>query len=94
MRIGIYEHKAKKGLIRATVKVYDDTIEVKITGDFMIFPEDMIFQLENNLKGLKVSDREAISRVVEDTLSKASLFGCEVGDFKTAIFKALDEVSR
>ena len=53
MKIGIFEYKARKGLIRATISLYDDTIEVKITGDFMVFPEDTIWELEKNLKGMK-----------------------------------------
>ncbi|MFP3318312.1 MAG: lipoate protein ligase C-terminal domain-containing protein [Thermoplasmata archaeon] len=91
MKIGIYEYKAKKGLIRATVSLFDDSIEVKITGDFLIFPEDMVWELENSLRGIK-PEEELISRKVEEVLSNATMIGCTVDDFKKTIIGALREV--
>ncbi len=91
MKIGIFEYKARKGLIRATISLYDDTIEVKITGDFMVFPEDTIWELEKNLKGMK-ADEQLISKKIEETLSKATMIGCTVDDFKRTIIGALKEV--
>ena len=91
MKIGVYEHKAKKGVIRATVKVYNDTIDVRVTGDFMIFPEDVIFQLESRLSNIN-PDLNLISNIIDETLSKATLFGCTIDDFKTSIIGALKEV--
>lgn len=91
MKIGIFEYKAKKGLIRATVSLYDDTVDVKITGDFMIFPEEIIWDLENSLRGVK-ADANLISKKVEDILSGATMIGCTVDDFKKTIIGALREV--
>ncbi len=91
MKVGIFEYKAKKGLIRATVSLYDDKIDVKITGDFMIFPEDIVFELEKNLRNLP-PDENAISQNVEKILSNATMIGCTVEDFKKTILGALREV--
>lgn len=92
MKIGIYEVKAKKGVIRTTVKYYDDTLDIKITGDFMVFPEDVIFDLEKRLQGLSLKDLQNIPKILEETLSNATLFGCTVEDFKNSIYGALKEV--
>ncbi|BDC18552.1 hypothetical protein [Acidianus sp. HS-5] len=92
MKIGIYELKAKKGIIRTTVKYYGDTLDIKITGDFMVFPEDAIFDLEKRLQGLTPSDAHKIPKILEESLSGVMLFGCTVDDFKNSILGALKEV--
>jgi hypothetical protein len=92
MKIGIYELKAKKGVIRTTVKYYGDSLDIKITGDFMIFPEDVIFDLEKKLQGLSLNDLQNLPKILEETLSKATLFGCTIEDFKNSIYGALREV--
>lgn len=93
MRIGIYEHKAPKGLIRVTVKVLDRVIEdIRIAGDFFIYPEDSIYELEKRLRGLK-ADPGAVSRAIEDLFLSEHIEGIGVGvdDFKTAIVNAIRE---
>lgn len=92
MKIGIYELKAKKGVIRTTVKYYGDSLDIKITGDFMIFPEDIIFDLEKRLQGLTTRDIQNIPKILEEYLSRATLFGCTIDDFKNSVLGALKEV--
>ncbi len=84
MKIGIYEHKAKKGIIRSTVKIYNDVADIKITGDFMIFPEDVVFQLESRLSNIK-PDTGIILNIIDETMHEATLFGCTIDDFKTSV---------
>ena len=91
MKVGVYEHKAKKGVIRTTVKAYNDVVNIRITGDFMVFPEDVIFQLESRLSNIR-PDPNLISNIVDEVLSRATLFGCTIDDFKTSIMGALREV--
>ncbi|GAY25551.1 lipoate--protein ligase A [Desulfurococcaceae archaeon AG1] len=93
LRIGIYEHKAPKGLIRVTVKVVDGVIEdIRIAGDFFIYPEDFVYELEQKLRGLK-AEPAAIGRVVEDLFRSEHVesVGSSVDDFKTAIVSAVKE---
>ncbi len=93
MRIGIYEYKAPKGLIRVTVKVTEGVIEdIRVAGDFFIYPEDFIYELEQRLRGLK-AEPGAIGKMVEDLfLSKhVESIGSGVEDFKTAIINAVRE---
>ena len=91
MKVGIFEYKAKKGLIRASVTLFEDKINVKITGDFMVFPEDVIVDLENNLKDIPPDER-IIGELIEKSLSKAIMVGCTIDDFKLTIINALKEV--
>lgn len=93
MRIGIYEYKAPKGLIRVTVRVVDGMIEdIRIAGDFFIYPEDVVFMLENRLRGLK-ADPSYVGKVVEELfhLNVIESIGSSVEDFKTAILYAIKE---
>jgi hypothetical protein len=92
LRIGVYEHKARKGLIRVSIRVAGGVIDdVSVTGDFFIYPEDSVFQLESSLKGLEAS-WEAVSRVLDEFFSKGlELAGATPEDFKIAFRKALEE---
>ncbi|WP_440059734.1 lipoate protein ligase C-terminal domain-containing protein [Thermogladius sp. 4427co] len=92
MRIGVYEHKAAKGLIRVLVKIVDDTIEeLSITGDFFMYPEDALFELEQSLKGLKASWNDIENKLNEFFGGGIILAGSTPDDFKTAIRGALRE---
>jgi len=47
-------YKAKKGLIRVDKDVIDGIItNIRITGDFFMYPEESLILLENRLKGVK-----------------------------------------
>ncbi|WP_048058152.1 lipoate protein ligase C-terminal domain-containing protein [Pyrococcus yayanosii] len=86
------EHKARKGLIRVEIEERDGIVEdVKITGDFFIYPESVVDELENALKGRKLKELEA---VVDDFFSMRhdiEMPYLNVEDFKLAIKKALGE---
>ncbi len=62
MRVG--EYKSPSGLIRAEVEVKGDLIlDVTFTGDFFVYPESKLSDLENQLKETK---RDDASRKIED----------------------------
>ncbi|MGC9011754.1 lipoate protein ligase C-terminal domain-containing protein [Thermogladius sp.] len=92
MRIGVYEHKARKGLIRVSLKIVEGVIEeATITGDFFIYPEDALFELEATLRGAKASWEEVSSKLDEFFSRGVELAGSTPEDFKTALKKALVE---
>ncbi len=93
MRIGIYEYKAPKGLIRVTVKVVEGAIEdIRIAGDFFIYPEDFVYELEQRLRGLK-ADPGAVEKIIEDLFlsERVESVGASVDDFKITITNAVRE---
>ncbi len=93
MRIGIYEYKAPKGLIRVTVKVIEGVIEdIRIAGDFFIYPEDFVYELEQRLRGLK-ADPGAVEKIIEDLFlsERVESVGASVDDFKITITNAVRE---
>ena len=88
--MGVCEVKAKKGLIRARATVKDGRLEdVAITGDFFLFPEDLVFELESRLKGAP-AHRDAIRSVVSEVLSSARMVGSTTDDFIDAILCAIE----
>ncbi|PYB68764.1 lipoate--protein ligase [Thermoplasma sp. Kam2015] len=55
--------KAKKGLIRVTLDLEGNTIkDIHISGDFFMFPENSINDLEDMLKG---SDVNSVAEIVK-----------------------------
>ncbi|MDK2869452.1 MAG: lipoate---protein ligase [Pyrococcus sp.] len=87
----IGEHKARKGLIRIEIEEEDGIArKVLITGDFFVYPEEAIFQLENEMEGKPVSELEGI---IEDFFSRrhdVETPYVNVEDFKLALKKALE----
>ncbi len=62
LREGSY--KAAKGLIRIKIRVSNDKIrDIQISGDFFMYPEDMLWELESVLLGTIVTRKETLSRV-------------------------------
>ena len=85
----IVEHKAKGGLIKLDVKIENSKIkDLKITGDFFIYPEDSIFDFEKKLKGK--TEEESI-RIIEDFLKNTETPGITLEDFKKVFKKAFEE---
>lgn len=85
----IVEHKAKGGLIKLEVAIENLKIkDIKITGDFFIYPEDSVFDLEKKLRGK--TEKESI-KVTEKFLSNVESPGIGVDDFKKAFEKAFEE---
>ena len=57
-------YKATKGLIRIKVKVESEHIrEIQIAGDFFMYPEDGLWELESTLKGTAVNRDKILSKV-------------------------------
>jgi len=87
-RIG--EHKAKKGLIRFEIEEEKGIAkDVKITGDFFIYPEEVIGELENVLKGKRL---EELEKAMEDFFVvrlDIEMPYITVEDFKVALKNAL-----
>lgn len=93
VRIGIYEHKAPKGLIRVTVKVVDGVIEdLRVAGDFFVYPEDFIWTLEEALRGMRADPSAVASRVGQLFKEHGAVTaGSGVDDFVRAIAQAVRE---
>ena len=52
-------HKAPGGLIRATAEVRNGVLEsVGFSGDFFLYPEDKVAELEEHLTGVRLADAE------------------------------------
>ncbi len=57
-------YKATKGLIRVRLEIEDETIkDLVISGDFFLYPEDMLWELERFLVGKKVVRESLIAEI-------------------------------
>ncbi len=87
--MGICELKAKKGLIRVSSQQEGGKIKsISITGDFMVFPEDVIWEMEKGLIGLDINEK-SIKEAVKKYLSIAELKGSTIDDFVEVIMCSL-----
>ena len=67
--MGYAEFKAPKGVIKAEVEVTDGRIsKLSLSGDFFMYPEDALEQLERRLIGVPVG-RENLLAVVKEFYS-------------------------
>jgi hypothetical protein len=88
-RMGYCELKAKKGLIRVSSEQHNGKIKsISITGDFMIFPEDVIWELERELLETDANEK-SINEIVTKHLSNAKLMGSTINDFVEVIICSL-----
>ncbi len=89
------EHKAKKGLIRIEIDEENGVVEdIKITGDFFIYPEGTIEELENKLKHHRI---EELEHLVDDFFAlrmDIEMPYMNVEDFKIALKNALRRNNR
>jgi hypothetical protein len=66
-------YKATKGLIRVRLDMEDSTIKgLEISGDFFMYPEDMLWELENYLLGKKL-ERGSLLTEVSDFYTRFSV---------------------
>jgi lipoate---protein ligase len=83
-------YKAKK-LIKVSLE-YDDPSKVihsiTITGDFFLYPEETLDQLEDNLVGTRL-DREAVRETIEKSLKQSEAFGFDSVSLTDAILGCL-----
>ncbi|MFH0896510.1 MAG: lipoate protein ligase C-terminal domain-containing protein [Candidatus Bathyarchaeota archaeon] len=84
-------YKAAKGLIRVMAKVESGSLrEIQIAGDFFMYPEDGLWDLERFLVGTEVS-REQILSKVKSFYEHSGVFtpGVVPEDFAEAIIRAV-----
>ena len=84
-------YKAAKGLIRIKTEIDSGKIrEIQIAGDFFMYPEDKLWDLENVLIGTKTS-REEIFSTVKTFYESTSILtpGVIPEDFTEAIIRAI-----
>lgn len=87
--MSVCEVKARKGLIRVKVVIDEDRIvNVSITGDFMVLPEDSVFEAESRLIGVRATESE-VRAALASALSGASMTGVTVDDFVDAVMCAV-----
>ena len=82
--------KARKGLIRVKLIVDEESRmikDVRLTGDFFMYPEDALWSLESSLRGTLL-DPNSISKIVREQLRKVRLVGSTTQDFLDAIIEA------
>ncbi len=84
---GFAIYKAKK-LLKVSLEHDGSKIQsVKIHGDFFLYPEEKIGELENALEGTPIQ-KEAIEAKVGAFLQEAEAFGFEPADIAAAILQA------
>lgn len=91
--IGRAEFKASKGVIKVALKIRRGRIEsAQIAGDFFMYPEDMLWKLEDQLVGVEAS-REEVEKAVLRFYGEEKLEtpGVEPSDFVEAIVKAVED---
>ncbi len=86
------QHKASKGLIRVSLGVEDGMItKVVISGDFFMYPEDKLWDLEKSLIGVKVDRYTILGRIKRFYKENGILTpGAKPEDFTEAIMKAVE----
>jgi len=85
-------YKAEKGLIRVNLKVKAGKIEaLTISGDFFMYPEDKLWELEDSLIGVNLEKAELLANIRSFfSLNKVRTPGVKSEDFVMAILKAAE----
>jgi hypothetical protein len=85
------EFKAPKGVIKVALNKENDRISnIRISGDFFMYPEEAIEDLEQFLVGVKI-DRESLLRALKEFYTKKKVETPMVGPehFLEAIMRAV-----
>ncbi len=85
-------HKSRGGLIRSFVASENGIIvDITISGDFFMFPEEALFVILERLKGMPVN-RSAILKSIEETYTKENIQspGTSPSDFVESIMKSVE----
>jgi len=85
-------HRAEKGVIEVELKFENEFIqEIKITGDFFIYPEEAIEDLEKELVGIKITENDLDKKLQEIYLKNSiSTPGITIRDWIVVILKAIN----
>ena len=89
--MGEGSYKASKGLIRVKVHVENDKIKnIRISGDFFMYPEDELWKLEDTLVGTSI-EKEEILLKIRQFYKRTSLLtpGVNPEDFTEAVMRAV-----
>lgn len=88
-------YKAAKGLIRVRAKVESGRIkQLQIAGDFFMYPEDRLWELESALTGTTINRDEILSKVQTFYEQTGVLSpGVIPEDFTEAIVRAVSDSS-
>ena len=83
------EYKVKGGkLIRCALELSDNvTVDVKITGNFFMHPEESIEKLENILKGTELNKEALKEKITKFYNSNTQVIGAKIDDFVTLLMK-------
>ena len=83
-------YKSKK-LIKISLEYTDSKIisSIMITGDFFLYPEETLDQMEASLIGTKM-DRNSIKETIETCLSDSEAFGFDSDSLTDAIIGCLN----
>jgi hypothetical protein len=84
-------YKAAKGLIRIKAIVEANIIEeIQIAGDFFMYPEDKLWELERNLVGTSIHRSDIIAKI-QSFYEQTELLtpGVVPEDFAEAIVRAI-----
>lgn len=63
---------------------------IKITGDFFIYPEEVIEKLEHGLCGIKL-EKQYLKNEIQLILKNSEFFGFEIDSLTDIILKTCDE---
>ncbi|MEM1513682.1 MAG: lipoate protein ligase C-terminal domain-containing protein [Candidatus Thermoplasmatota archaeon] len=83
------ELKVKNGkLIKCRIVLKNSTIEdIKFHGDFFIYPEEKIEEIEKKMKGIRYEEEE-IKKILYENFSGLEIIGATIEDFLKAIIDA------
>ena len=83
-------YKSKK-LIKISLEYTDSKMisSIRITGDFFLYPEETLDQIEASLIGTKI-DRKSIKETIEKCLSHSEAFGFDSESLADAIVGCLN----
>ncbi len=93
--LGRSSYKAAKGLIKVNVHVQNGKIgQIQISGDFFMYPEDCLWDLEHTLLGTSIT-REDILSTVKAFYQGAHLLtpGVIPEDFTEAIIRGIQNIT-
>ncbi len=88
-------YKAAKGLIRVKARVESGKLgEIQIAGDFFMYPEDQLWELERSLVGTCIT-RDKILSKVKAFYKDLNIVtpGVTSEDFTEAIVRAVGEIT-
>jgi len=83
------ELKVKNGkLIKCRIILKNSLIEdIKLHGDFFIYPEEKIEEIEEKMKGIRYDEGE-IKKILYENFKDVEIIGASIEDFLKAIINA------